>query len=206
MTGTTDTYSLALLEVGNLTPALMVADVCSKAAGVHLMGIESTDGPQQCIKLAGTTADVTEAARAGREVAEKMGSFGLVSILPAPLAVVRALADSKPVYSPLLGLYDYRIPREKHMSTSDAVGLLETQGLVAALHATDDMLKSSNVSLVGKEKIGAAYVTIIVKGDVAAVQTAIATGKSTVERLGGKLILADVIPRPHPELAALLPG
>jgi len=202
----TATYSLALLEVGNLTPALLVADRCVKAAGVHLMGIESTDGPQQCIKLAGTTADVTHAAEAGRRLAEKMGSTGLVSVLPAPLAVVRSLADPKPVYSPMLGLYDYRIPREKHMSTSDAIGLLETQGLVAALHATDDMLKSSNVSLVGKEKIGAAYVTIVVRGDVAAVQTAVATGKATVERLGGKLILADVIPRPHPELAALLPG
>ena len=91
------------------------------------------------------------------------------------------------------------------MKTSDAIGLLETQGLVAALHATDDMLKSSNVTLLGKEKIGAAYVTIMVKGDVAAVQTAIETGKRTVERLGGKLILADVIARPHAELAALLP-
>ena len=120
----TATYSLALLEVGNLTPALMVADLCVKAAGVHLMGIESTDGPQQCIKLAGTTADVTHAAEAGRRLAEKMGSTGLVSILPAPLAVVRSLADPKPVYSPMLGLYDYRIPREKHMSTSDAIGLL----------------------------------------------------------------------------------
>jgi microcompartment protein CcmL/EutN len=92
------------------------------------------------------------------------------------------------------------------MPSSDAIGLLETQGLVAALHATDDMLKSSNVTLVGKEKIGAAYVTIMVRGDVAAVQTAIETGKQTVQRLGGKLILGDVIPRPHPDLAALLPG
>lgn len=206
MIDTTVQYSLALLEVGNLTPSLIVADLCAKAAGVHILGIESTDGPQQCIKLVGTTGDVTAAAHAGRDLAEKMGSTGLVSILPAPLAVVLKLADPKPVYSPMLGLYDYRIPREKHMSTSDAIGLLETQGLVAALHATDDMLKSSNVSLVGKEKIGAAYVTIVVKGDVAAVQTAIACGKATVERLGGKLILADVIPRPHPELAALLPG
>jgi ethanolamine utilization protein EutM len=92
------------------------------------------------------------------------------------------------------------------MSSTEALGLLETQGLVAALHATDDMLKSSNVKLVGKEKIGAAYVTIMVRGDVAAVQTAIETGKGTVARLGGKLIMADVIARPHPELAALLPG
>ena len=91
------------------------------------------------------------------------------------------------------------------MSQPTALGLLETQGLVAALHATDDMLKSANVELVGKEKIGAAYVTIMIRGDVAAVQSAIATGSATVERLGGKLILADVIARHHADLAALLP-
>ena len=91
------------------------------------------------------------------------------------------------------------------MNTSDALGLLETQGLVAALHATDDMLKAANVTLVGKEKIGAAYVTIIVRGNVADVQTAVETGRQTVESLGGTLIMADVIARPHSELAALLP-
>jgi ethanolamine utilization protein EutM len=198
-------YSLALIEIGNLTPSLLVADYCAKAAGVHLLGIESTDGPQQCIKFAGPTADIVAAAEAGAELARKMGAEVLVSVLAAPLEVVRRLADSKPAFSPLLGMYDYRRPRENAMKTSDAIGLLETQGLVAALHATDDMLKSSNVTLLGKEKIGAAYVTIMVKGDVAAVQTAIETGKRTVERLGGKLILADVIARPHAELAALLP-
>jgi microcompartment protein CcmL/EutN len=198
-------YSLALLEVANLTPALMVADRCLKAAGVRLLGIESSDSADQCIKLVGRTGDVVQAGQAGIELARHMGSRATLSVLPAPVEATRILADSAPVYSPLLGLYDYRIPKDIEMTTSDAVGLLETQGLVAALHATDDMLKSSNVTLVGKEKIGAAYVTIVVRGDVAAVQTAIAVGKQTVERLGGKLILADVIPRPHPELAALLP-
>ena len=57
-----------------------------------------------------------------------------------------------------------------------------------------------------KEKIGAAYVTIMIRGDVAAVQTAIEVGRQTVERLGGKLILADVIARPHADLSALLPS
>jgi microcompartment protein CcmL/EutN len=202
----TDRYSLALLEVGNLAPALLAADVCSKAAGVHLMGIESADGAEQCIKLVGPAAEVTRAAEQGLAAARRMGSRAMLTVLPAPIEAVRLLADSPPVYSPLLGLYDYRVPREDSMNNSDALGLLETQGLVAALHATDDMLKASNVTLVGKEKIGAAYVTIIVRGDVAAVQTAIETGRSTVERLGGKLIMADVISRPHPELAALLPG
>ena len=202
----TDAFSLALLEVDNLTPSLVVVDVCSKAAGVRLLGVESTDGAAQCIKLAGPTAAVTHAAQAGEAAARRMGSNTMLSVMPAPLEVTRQLADAPPVYSPLLGLYDYRTPHEDAMPNSDAIGLLETQGLVAALHATDDMLKSSNVTLVGKEKIGAAYVTIVIRGDVAAVQTAIETGRRTVERLGGKLIMADTIARPHPELAALLPG
>jgi microcompartment protein CcmL/EutN len=199
------TQSLALLEVANLTPALVVTDRCLKAAGVRLLGIESTDSADQCIKLVGETGAVMTAGQAGVELARRMGSRATLSVLPAPDEATRILAHPTPVYSPMLDLYDYRIPKDSEMSPTDAVGLLETQGLVAALHATDDMLKSSNVTLVGKEKIGAAYVTIVVRGDVAAVQTAIATGKQTVERLGGKLILADVIARPHPELAALLP-
>lgn len=199
-------HSLALLEVNNLAPSLMVADVCSKVANVHLLGVESTDGAAQCIKLVGPTADVIHAAEQGVALARRMGSLSISTVLPAPLEITRKLADAPPVYSPLLGLYDYRTPKEHAMNNTNALGLLETQGLVAALHATDDMLKSSNVVLVGKEKIGAAYVTIMVRGDVAAVQTAIETGRQTVERLGGKLILADVIARPHPELAALLPG
>lgn len=197
--------SLALLEVGNLTPALLVVDRCAKAAGVTVLGVESSDSPMQCIKLLGSAADVQAAGEAGAELARVMGSMAVLSVLPAPLAETMILVQSQPVYSPLLGLYDARVPREESMNSSDAIGLLETQGLVAALHATDEMLKSASVTVVGKEKIGAAYVTIVVRGDVAAVQAAIASGKQVVERLGGKLIMADIIPRPHPELVALLP-
>ncbi len=198
-------YSLALLEVNNLAPSFVVADACSKTANVRILGIESADGVGQCIKLAGPIADVQAAAERGMELAKRMGSGAIYSVLAAPLEVTRQLVNSKPVMSPLLGAYDNRIPKENAMATTEALGLLETQGLVAALHATDDMLKASNVTLAGKEKIGAAYVTIMIRGDVAAVQTAIEVGKATVERLGGKLILADVIPRPHADLAKLLP-
>jgi microcompartment protein CcmL/EutN len=199
-------FSLALLEVNNLAPSFLVADLCAKTARVRILGIESADGAGQCIKLVGAVADVQAAAEQGIELARRMGSAAVCSVLPAPLDATRELASSPPVFSPLLGVYDNRIPKEDAMTTTDALGLLETQGLVAALHATDDMLKSSNVILAGKEKIGAAYVTILIRGDVAAVQTAIDVGRQTVERLGGKLILADVIPRPHPDLARLLPS
>jgi microcompartment protein CcmL/EutN len=198
--------ALALLEISNLAPAFVVADRCAKAAGVRILGIESTDSPAQCIKLIGSADDVREAAEQGAALGRQLGATAFWSWLAGPRDEVLALAAQKPAYSPLLGVYDARAPRETPMINSSAIGLLETQGLVAALHATDEMLKSAAVQLVGKEKIGAAYVTIIVRGDVAAVQAAIAAGRQTVERLGGKLIMADVIPRPHPDLAALLPG
>lgn len=198
--------SLALLEIGNLAPALLVADRCAKSASVAILGIESADSAAQCIKLAGSADDVRLAAEAGVRLARRMGTTAAWAILPGPRAETEQLARAKPLYNPLLEIYDARVPREHPMNPTDAIGLLETQGLVAALHATDEMLKGAAVRLVGKEKIGAAYITIMIRGDVAAVQAAIESGRQTVERLGGKLILADVIARPHPDLAALLPS
>ncbi len=198
--------SFALLEIGNLVPALVAADRCSKAAGVEIVGIESTMGAEQCIKLAGSTDDVRAAGEEGAAVAQRMGARADLIVIPGPTDATRATATLPPAYIPLLGIYDSQVKREDAMPSSDALGLIETQGLVAALHATDEMLKAGAVELVGKEKIGAAYVTIVVRGDVAAVQSAVAAGRQTVERLEGKLIMADVITRPHPELAALLPA
>jgi microcompartment protein CcmL/EutN len=85
-----------------------------------------------------------------------------------------------------------------------ALGLIETQGLTAMIEAADAALKAANVTLVGKEKIGAAYVTIMVKGDVAAVNAAVEAGGQAAQKVG-KLIASHVIPRPHRELATLLP-
>ena len=89
-------------------------------------------------------------------------------------------------------------------SKQPALGIVETQGLTAILEAADVMLKAANVTLVGKEKIGAAYVTVIVKGDVAAVKAAVDAGAKSVGGLG-KLVAAHVISRPHEDLIALLP-
>ena len=197
--------SLALLEIANLVPALLVADRCSKAAGVSILGIENTLGTEQCIKLAGGAEEVRRAAEQGAALARQMGTRVEVTVIPGPTPETHRLCTDPPAYVPLLGIYDSHVAREDSMNSSDALGLIETQGLVAALHATDEMLKAASVELVGKEKIGAAYVTIMVRGNVSAVQAAVEAGKRAVEQLQGKLIMADVIARPHPELAALLP-
>ena len=199
--------SLALLEISNLAPSLLVVDRCVKTTNVRIVGIESTDGAgamHQAARFAGRRRRGRRARRRPRQTNGSTRPSG--PCISRPLDEIAKLINNKPAFSPTFGDYDTRVPKEKSMSPIESVGLLETQGLVAALHATDDMLKSASVKLVGKEKIGSAYVTIMIKGDVAAVQSAIATGKATVERLGGKLIMADVIARPHPDLAALLPA
>lgn len=87
---------------------------------------------------------------------------------------------------------------------SDALGMVETKGLVGAIEAADAMVKAANVSLVGYEKIGSGLVTVMVRGDVGAVKAATDAGAAAAERVG-ELISIHVIPRPHEEVEAILP-
>ena len=87
----------------------------------------------------------------------------------------------------------------------EALGMVETKGYVGAVEAADAMVKSANVSLVGKERIGAGYVTVMVRGDVGAVKAATDAGASAAER-AGELVSVHVIPRPHNDVSKILPG
>ena len=86
----------------------------------------------------------------------------------------------------------------------EALGLIETKGLVGSIEAADAMVKAANVKLVGKEKVGGGYVTVMVRGDVGAVKAATDAGAAAAERVG-ELVSVHVIPRPHAELEQLLP-
>jgi ethanolamine utilization protein EutM len=86
----------------------------------------------------------------------------------------------------------------------EALGMVETKGLVAMIEAADAMVKAAKVSLVGWEKIGAGYVTAIVRGDVAAVKAATDAGAAAARRVG-ELVSVHVIPRPHANLEDALP-
>ncbi len=89
--------------------------------------------------------------------------------------------------------------------TLEALGMVETKGFVGAVEAADAMVKAANVTLVGKEYIGAGYVTIFVRGDVGAVKAATDAGAAAARRVG-ELISVHVIPRPHSEVEDVLPG
>ena len=89
--------------------------------------------------------------------------------------------------------------------TLEALGMVETKGFVGAVEAADAMVKAANVTLIGKEYIGAGYVTIFVRGDVGAVKAATDAGAAAARRVG-ELISVHVIPRPHAEVEDVLPG
>ena len=86
----------------------------------------------------------------------------------------------------------------------EALGMVETKGLVCMIEAVDAMLKSANVQIVGWDKVGSGLVTSFVVGDVAAVKAAVDAGASAASKIG-EVVSVQVIPRPHEELAAVLP-
>ena len=87
---------------------------------------------------------------------------------------------------------------------SDALGMVETRGLIGSVEAADAMVKAANVSLIAKEYIGAGYVTVLVRGDVGAVKAATDAGAAAARRVG-ELVSVHVIPRPHTDVERILP-
>ena len=86
----------------------------------------------------------------------------------------------------------------------EALGMIETRGLTAAIEAADSMVKAAEVELIGTEKIGSGLVSVMVRGDVGAVKAATEAGATKAQQLG-ELVAVHVIPRPHADIAQLLP-
>jgi len=90
------------------------------------------------------------------------------------------------------------------MDAKEALGMIETKGLVGAIEAADAMVKSARVTLVGKEFIGGGFVTVMVRGDVGAVKAAVEAGSVAAKKIG-ELVSVHVIPRPDDQVEGILP-
>ena len=204
--------ALGFIEAPFLSISAMLAQEAANAADVHILGFEATGNENILIRLAGEVSQLQAALGAAETLAPKLGVEHVITgSIPRPADGLEPMIHFPNASNPLYGGRDQLLPTDYPApSTSSttmkpqAIGILETQGLTAILEATDAMLKAADVKLVGKEKIGAAYVTVVVRGDVAAVSAAIEAGKQAVGTLG-KVIAAHVIARPHDELTALLP-
>ncbi len=208
---------LALLEIHGLAPALVALDRLEKAARVRLVQMELNDFYGVFLKIAGDSASLRAAVREARVTIEQMQGKITTTILDSPAEGSRKAIHSPLERSPLLEapvVFDPnpRLPpgadefqtSSKPMNEHFAIGLIETQGFVAVMEAIDTACKAANVEVIGKEKLGGGYITVMIKGDVAAVKAAIEAGKEKVGSLG-KLIAAHVIPRPSPAVLSLLP-
>ena len=206
--------ALGFIEVPHICISAIVADVMCKAAGVDVLGFEPTGVETIVVRIGADGPDAIEAALdAGEIETERLGANMVARrCIAGPDTGLYHLNDEPNTINPLYGGRTEFRPNDYSPNLKDtmknntnALGILETQGFTASVEATDTMLKAADVQLVGKEKIGAAYVAITISGDVAAVTAAIDAGSDAVGDLG-KLIAGHVIARPHEDLQAILPA
>lgn len=205
--------SLALIEVHGWAASMAVLDAAEKAAEVVLEQVELNDLLGACLKLSGESAAVEASVSAAISMARQLKASCVARALLSPDRKAWKVIESPPEFSPLLESDVVYTPRKSSSALPEkpvngngsfALGLIETQGLTAVLEAIDAACKAASVEVVGREKLGGGYVTVIIKGDVAAVKAAIEAGKSRVDGLG-KLIAAHVIARPSEGVLGLLP-
>jgi len=209
--------ALGLLETSGLGATLAAVDAMEKAANVRVMQCELNDLGGVCTKITGSTDAVQAAIQRGRQAAEAMGGRPTTRVITRPDREAWRAIRSPPEFNPLIQQDAVFFPHFEPAAavpaaqgatmsheTISALGLIETQGFTAVFEAIDTACKVANVQVVGKEKLGGGYVTVIIKGDLAAVKAAIEAGKAKVEGLG-KLIAAHVLARPSSAVLGLLP-
>ena len=205
--------AIGLVELNSFAASLAALDAMEKAGDIDLLQAEINDLGGVLLKFSGETADVDAAISAARAIAEQMQTRIVSDAIRAPQQATSDALLAKPEFSPLIEqdvvhTPNWQLLKELHMSEEApfAIGMIETQGFTAVIEAIDTACKAANVEVLAREKLGGGYITVLIKGDVAAVKAAVNAGKERLEQLGlGKLIAAHVIPRPSKSVLALLP-
>lgn len=214
--------TLGLLETTGLTPAMVAIDSMLKSAAVRVFQLELNDLLGVCVKITGATADVQTAIDVGRTIADQMQGQPITTVLTNASDGAMPAIHSQTEFNPLIqqsvvfepeptpatgpgtSAKNQSAPITMNQETPQALGFIETQGFTAVFEAIDTACKAASVEVVGKEKLGGGYVTVVIQGQLAAVEAAVQSGKESVDGLG-KLIAAHVIARPSEAVLKLLP-
>lgn len=203
--------AVGFVEVGGWSPGMVILDAMSKASNAQLLQTELNDNPGVCLKLTGSLADLQASIAAAEQIADQMHVEIVSDIIAAPADGAQPAYQAAVDFNPLFNQATVQVPpapqkkdNPMDQQASFAVGLIETQGFTAVFEAIDTALKTANVEVLAREKLGGGYITVVIKGDVAAVRAAIDAGKAKVEGLG-KLIAAHVIANPSQGVISLLP-
>ena len=179
--------ALGMIETKGMAPLIEAADAMLKAANVTLKGWHKIGSGMVTAFTVGDVAAVKAAVDAGAAAAGRIGEVVGVQVIPRPHGDVDLVLPKHPKpngesVAPMRG--------------NEALGMIETKGLIAAIAATDAMSKAANVTLAGKLEIGNAFVITFVRGDVGSVRAAVDAGAQAASA-NGELVSSHVIPRPE---------
>lgn len=202
--------SLGMIEVYSFANAVKVADIAAKAADVEIIAFDrnrpkSASAPAplvMIIKMEGEVSAVQAAVQAGEKYAKEQGKFIVSHIIPNPAPLVDRMAYRLDINK---DKFNKKLPKsflgqKVEKQKKESLGLVEVQGLVAAIEGLDTMLKTSDVRLVHTEKrLGGRLVTFVICGSVSAVKSAVEAGVESAGQLG-KVYGKEVIANPHDEI------
>ena len=198
------------IEITGVVAAINALDIMCKTADVELASWErKLGGRLVTLIVEGDVSAVNEAVEAAVAGAiKKPASYAVIArpheeiVKLVELSASRWKKKSDETKNEII-IISF-IHKEEIIMTQEALGMVETRGLTAAIEAADQMCKAANVALVGTEKIGSGLVTVMVRGDVGAVKSAVESGSAAASRLG-ELVATHVIPRPHTDVEKILP-
>ena len=200
--------SIGILETNGWTAGMVACDAMAKSANVSVIQVEWNDMLGAVLKIFGSPSDVQSAIEAGASAAKSMQQYRSSHFIHSPDRDALRAILSPPEFNALIeqAVVKQPLSESEIMSNanSQALGFIETQGFTAVFEAIDTACKAASVDVIGKEKLGGGYVTVVIRGDVAAVSAAIEATRPKVEGLG-KLIACHVIARPSTAALGLLP-
>ena len=185
--------ALGILETTGWTPAMVALDAMEKSAAVEVWQVELNDFLGTCVKIVGSVDAVSAAIENGHSMAARMRGEPKSTVMARPSPVALDGIESRVEFNPLIQQNVVKEPTQTTLENTmseakpsetktpsvqaaDALGFIETQGFTAVFEAVDTACKAARVEVVGKEKLGGGYVTIVIRGDVAAVRAAIDGG------------------------------
>ena len=182
--------ALGLIETVGMVPAIYGADAMLKAADVDLIAYENVGSTLVTIMVKGDVAAVRASVEAGKAYASSIGKLTAHNVMPRP---IRPVGDIARIYS----------VEDEPSGHMNALGLIETFGIVYVMEAADAMVKAADVELIGFENVASGYISVLVQGDVGACQAAVAAGVKAVEAMDTTVYSSCVIPTPHRDLAKM---
>ena len=189
--------ALGLVETLAIVPVIEATDKMLKAADVELVALEAGGSTLCTVFVKGDVAACRSAVEAGAAAAEKIGTLTGKNVMPRPINAISAIVNTHDIDQG-------EEPDEVPHGPTQALGMVETFGVLYLMEAADAMCKAADVELVGYENIYDGYVSALVRGDVGACKTAVAAGVKAIEDMGHEVYSHVTIARPHPGLEKII--